>query len=472
TSFFQGCTGDTWRVIGMDIRFRRDGTAGADWYFGANPTGQAPGEDDFETVALHELGHGLQHDHINDPEDPMYFSISIGANKRILSTADTNGGLDIVGHSAGFSACGGVTGMLSFDCAAPPTSNFLGSPRGTCGSSLSVDFSDMSQNGPTAWSWDFGDSGSSSARHPSHTYTTQGVFNISLDASNANGNDMEMKTEYVVVQDAPLAASCSPTFTGHNNCCGIGIKNVAVDSIDKTTGTPKDGDPLEEDFTCSDFGLLQAGTVYPISVTTGSGNNEDVKVYIDWDNDGVLASGELAFSSDNTQPIHSGSISVPASAVRDTTLRMRVLSDFASQNIVSPCENIEYGQVENYSVIVAADAPAGGPGAVPDSSLALTKNANPALIDFSWSASCGAGAADYTIHEGTLGTFYSHSSAVCSTGGATSFTGLAPAAGHRYFLVAPISATDEGSYGSDSSSSQRPVSTTSCIATQDSSSCP
>ncbi len=471
TSFFQGCTGDTWRVIGMDIRFRRDGTGGADWYFGSNPSGQSPGEDDFETVALHELGHNLQHDHVNDPNDPMYFSISVGANKRALSTADVNGGLEIVGLSSGFVACN-TTGMLTFDCSAPPTTEFLGSPLGGCGTSLTVDFSDMSQNGPTAWSWDFGDAAASSARHPSHTYSSQGIFTVMLDASNANGSDMEMKTDYVIVTDAPLAASCSPTFTGHNNCCGIGIKNVTLHSIDKSTGTPKDGDPLEEDFTCSDISELQASTSYPISVTTGSGNNEDVKVYIDWDDDGILESGELAFSSDNTQPLHTGSISVPATAVRDTALRMRVLSDFASNNINSPCENIEYGQVENYSVIVAADAPAGAPGMVPDASLTLTKNANPALVDLSWSASCGAGASDYTIHEGALGSFYSHSSVVCTTGGATSFSGLSPAAGDRYFVVAPASATDEGSYGVDSSAAERPVSSTTCIAAQDTSACP
>ncbi len=471
SSFFQSCGGDTWRVTGVDIRFRRDGTGSADWYFGASPAGQGPTEDDFESVALHELGHNAQHGHINDATDPMYFSITTGTSKRTLSTADTNGGLDIVGHSGGFSSCDD-TGMLSFDCTVAPTTDFVGTPLGVCGSSLTVDFTDTSRNGPTAWSWTFGDTGVSSSRNPSHSYTAQGLYTVSLDASNANGNDVETKDDYVVVTNAPASASCSPTFTAHDNCCGIGVKNVSLNTIDKTTGTPTDGDALEEDFTCSDFTVLQASTSYSIAVTTGSSNSEDVKVYIDWDDDGVLETGELAFSSNDTLTNHSGMISVPASAVRDTALRMRVLSDFGPENITSPCEDIRFGQVENYSVLVAPDAPAGAPGAVPDTSLTLTKNANPALIDFSWSASCGAGATDYTIHEGALGSFYSHSSVVCTTGGATSFSGLSPAAGDRYFVVAPASATDEGSYGLDSSPAERPVSTTTCIATQDTSACP
>ncbi len=55
----------------------------------------------------------------------------------------------------------------------PPAANFTGSP--TSGSApLTVEFTDTSGGSPTSWSWDFGDSGTSTAQNPSHEYTSVG----------------------------------------------------------------------------------------------------------------------------------------------------------------------------------------------------------------------------------------------------------------------------------------------------------
>ncbi len=52
----------------------------------------------------------------------------------------------------------------------PPVADFSGTP--TSGNPpLTVNFTDASTNTPTAWSWDFGDGGVSTAQNPSHTYT-------------------------------------------------------------------------------------------------------------------------------------------------------------------------------------------------------------------------------------------------------------------------------------------------------------
>lgn len=53
---------------------------------------------------------------------------------------------------------------------------------------LDVSFTDLSTQTPTGWSWDFGDSGTSSAQHPNHQYTTPGLYSVSLTATNANGS--------------------------------------------------------------------------------------------------------------------------------------------------------------------------------------------------------------------------------------------------------------------------------------------
>jgi hypothetical protein len=52
----------------------------------------------------------------------------------------------------------------------------------------SVSFTDNSQN-TTGWSWDFGDTQSSTQQNPTHTYTTNGTYTVILTASNGCGTD-------------------------------------------------------------------------------------------------------------------------------------------------------------------------------------------------------------------------------------------------------------------------------------------
>ncbi len=116
------------------------------------------------------------------------------------------------------------------------------------------------------------------------------------------------------------------------------------------------------------------------------------------------------------------------------------------------------------------------PGQTPDGSqglpLRISRNALvPTDLDLSWGASCSGTATDYTIHEGALGTWYSHTGIVCSTGGALSDT-VTPALFSTYYLIVPISPTAEGSYGLDGAGAERPRSATTCRPVQSLAACP
>ena len=79
-----------------------------------------------------------------------------------------------------------------------PTASFAGSP--TTGSApLAVSFSDSSTGGPTSWSWDFGDGGSSTAQNPVHTYAAPGTYTVTLTVSNSAGSDSETRANYITV---------------------------------------------------------------------------------------------------------------------------------------------------------------------------------------------------------------------------------------------------------------------------------
>ena len=74
------------------------------WHYGTGTPGS--GQFDFESVALHELGHGTQLNHIITPTAVMHFSISNGQSKRVLSAAsDVAAGQDVFTFSAA-NGCG------------------------------------------------------------------------------------------------------------------------------------------------------------------------------------------------------------------------------------------------------------------------------------------------------------------------------------------------------------------------------
>ncbi|HXW98352.1 MAG TPA: PKD domain-containing protein, partial [Methanomicrobiales archaeon] len=79
-----------------------------------------------------------------------------------------------------------------------PTANFSGTP--TSGKQpLTVTFTDLSANTPTAWSWDFGDGAASQQQNPVHVYTAPGVYTVSLTVTNAGGSDKMVKQNYITV---------------------------------------------------------------------------------------------------------------------------------------------------------------------------------------------------------------------------------------------------------------------------------
>lgn len=53
---------------------------------------------------------------------------------------------------------------------------------------LEVQFYDTSFGTPTGWKWDFGDGTTSGERHPKHTYTTAGIFPVTLTVTQNHGD--------------------------------------------------------------------------------------------------------------------------------------------------------------------------------------------------------------------------------------------------------------------------------------------
>jgi len=93
--------------------------------------------------------------------------------------------------------------------AGTPTADFSASV--TSGDApLDVSFNDLSTQLPTGWSWDFGDTGTSGDQHPTHQYTTPGVYTVSLTATNPIGSHTRVQPKLIAVPEpsGPLGLVC------------------------------------------------------------------------------------------------------------------------------------------------------------------------------------------------------------------------------------------------------------------------
>lgn len=209
-----------------------------------------------------------------------------------------------------------------------------------------VQFKDKSAFVPSSWSWDFGDGSSSTQQNPTHSYSSNGTYTVRLTVSNAFGSNSISKFNFVTVNGNNFAkAACAVTTQSHIS--DYGIYSVSLNTINKSSGG---GELGYEDFSCEANTSLLKQQAYAIEVRTGNNNNEDVKVWIDLNDDGSFSANELLLNSPN-KSFHVDSITIPSSATTGKALRMRISSDFVGSNR-GPCDNVTFGQVEDYSVSI------------------------------------------------------------------------------------------------------------------------
>jgi hypothetical protein len=106
-SWYGSCNGTDWLITSLDIVFDSQ----TNWYFGSGFPGIS--QYDFQSVALHELGHGHQLGHVIDPtfngdnmDDVMHYAISNGEQQRVLTSNNITAATNVQTRSTGPGVCG------------------------------------------------------------------------------------------------------------------------------------------------------------------------------------------------------------------------------------------------------------------------------------------------------------------------------------------------------------------------------
>jgi Zn-dependent metalloprotease len=98
----------------------------------------------------------------------------------------------------------------------PPMADFE-ADQTAAGIGESIIFSDLSVHVPTSWNWSFpgGIPSTSTDQFPVVTYSTIGFYTVTLQVTNAFGNDTEIKTDYINIQNASLMCNDEGSAAQH-----------------------------------------------------------------------------------------------------------------------------------------------------------------------------------------------------------------------------------------------------------------
>lgn len=97
----------------------------------------------------------------------------------------------------------------------PPIADFTASPReGQV--PLTVTFTALTTGEVTRWQWDFGDGQFSNQPAPNHTYTSDGVYTVSLAVMGPGGSDAETKADYIKIGHTTINWKEAANYIGKN----------------------------------------------------------------------------------------------------------------------------------------------------------------------------------------------------------------------------------------------------------------
>src|SRR5690606_12526691 len=217
-----------------------------------------------------------------------------------------------------------------------------------------------------------------------------------------------------------FAQYCAPSSTDADY---EWITNVTFAGINNTTGGNTGLNNYTGQTATVDKDL--AGQEYTLSVSIEADSNEYLTVFIDWNQNGTLNDpGEtyvLASATSGSGPF-TIQVTVPAEAVLGST-RMRVILNYGGTP--TPCTSPEYGEIEDYTVIVL-----GTPPACPAPTAFQVTGVTPATASLSWS-----GTGNFIVEYGLSGFTQGTGTEVPVSGTSTTLSPLTEGQAYQAYIV-------------------------------------
>ena len=118
----------------------------------------------------------------------------------------------------GLLGAGRINALQALQCYnTPPTAEFTANYTNIC-IGQNIQFTDLSiGTSNTNWLWNFGDGNTSTLQNPTHSYSSAGPFTVTLTVTNAYGNDIEIKNNYITTSTPSAVLSGSTNIVSGGN---------------------------------------------------------------------------------------------------------------------------------------------------------------------------------------------------------------------------------------------------------------
>ena len=235
-------------------------------------------------------------------------------------------------------------------CMDVPVANFSASSSSSC--SGEITFSDLSQNQPNSWIWDFGDGNTSNLQNPTHNYQNSGSYSVQLIVSNQLGIDTINFQNIVNVSYNPAPVAYNDTSYVNPSSFVLSSASNNVNWYSDTLGSA----PL---YSGSNFTtpVLTQNTIYyvrefggplaiggPLDNNIGSGGfyNNNRHLFIDCYTPSKLASFDVY--ANTSQPITFELRDNNSQVLEDTTITVQLGLNTLNVNFNVPVmNNLELG---------------------------------------------------------------------------------------------------------------------------------
>ncbi len=115
-------------------------------------------------------------------------------------------------------------------CASPPQAQFTANTTNSCSAPATVTFTDQTLGFTSSWQWDINNDGTIdyTTQSPTHTYTSNGTYTVTLIATNSNGSDTIVKTNYITIGNVTPGVTTAITSGSNSVCQGTQVTFTAT----------------------------------------------------------------------------------------------------------------------------------------------------------------------------------------------------------------------------------------------------
>ncbi len=209
--------------------------------------------------------------------------------------------------------------LISCEEEKAPEAAFSATEGSSSDKSITINFSDNSSNSPSAWIWTFegGTPSTSNESNPTVTFSSSGIFDVTLEVKNEGGTDQITLTDYISIVkfNNPTHTDIDISISAKNKTIPIddyvlfaSIDNTTLDIDAETYGTTTSGSQIGEtitwegsvDLTEYSSWNLDVNSDFIFFYVTNSGSDNLTPFYVNYDTNEETIDNIIIPNNNNT----------------------------------------------------------------------------------------------------------------------------------------------------------------------------